>query len=137
ERVELIHHGVNGVLQLQNFSARIYRDLCGKIAAGHGRGHTGDITHLVGEVTGHGVHRIGEILPHAANVLHHSLAAQLPFRTHLARHPRHFRGERAELVHHDVDSVLQLLNLSARVHRDARREIASRHSRGDGGDITY
>jgi hypothetical protein len=47
EAVELIHHGVDGVLQLQNFAARIHRDLGGKVALGHGRGHAGDVAHLV------------------------------------------------------------------------------------------
>src|SRR5207244_4396574 len=49
ERVELVHHRVDRVLQLQNFPARIDRDLGRKIALGHGCGHTCDVTHLVGQ----------------------------------------------------------------------------------------
>ena len=57
EGVELIHHGVDGVLQLQNFAAHIHRDLARKIALGHGGGHFGDVAHLGGQVAGHGVDR--------------------------------------------------------------------------------
>src|SRR2546425_968059 len=61
ERVELIHHGIDGVLQLQNFPARVDRDLRGKVASGDSCGHAGDVTHLVSQVAGHRVHRIGEV----------------------------------------------------------------------------
>ena len=90
ERVELIHHGVDGVLQLQNFAAHIHRDLAGQIAVGHGRGHFGDVAHLVGQVAGHGVDRIGQILPGARHALHFRLAAELAFGADFARHARHF-----------------------------------------------
>ncbi len=54
---------------------------------------------------------------------------RLAFRAHLARHPRHFRGERRELVHHRVDGVLQLEDLALHVHRDLLREVALRPPR--------
>ena len=50
ERVELVHHGVDGVLQLQNFAANVDRDLAREIAHGHGRGHLRDVANLVGQV---------------------------------------------------------------------------------------
>ena len=37
--------------------------------------------------------------------LHLRLAPQLAVGAHLARHPRHLRGERVELVHHRVDDL--------------------------------
>ena len=43
-----------------------------------------------------------------ATPLHVGLAAQLAFGAHFAGHAGHFRGERAELVDHRVDGVLQL-----------------------------
>ncbi len=57
---------------------------------------------------GHGVDRIRQILPRSADARHVGLAAQLAFGAHFARHARHFSGERAELIHHGVDGVLQL-----------------------------
>ena len=89
-----------------------------KIALGHGGGHLRDVTHLVGQVAGHGVDRIREILPDAGDALHIRLAAELAFGTDFARHARDFRGERVELIHHGVDGVLQLQNFAAHVHRD-------------------
>src|SRR3982074_1775578 len=45
------------------------------------------------------------------------------FRTPLARHPRHFRGERTELVHHRVDGILELQNLAPHINRDFLRQV--------------
>ena len=69
-------------------STVILRD---KIAVRHRRGHFGDVADLRRQVAGHRVDRIRQILPHAADALHLRLAAQLAFRTHFARHARHFR----------------------------------------------
>ena len=90
ERAELIHHGVDGVLQLQNFAAHVHRDFARKVAIGHGGGHFGDVADLRGQVAGHGVDRIGQILPDAADALHFGLAAELAFGADFARHARHF-----------------------------------------------
>ena len=46
------------------------------------------------------------------------LAAELALRSHLARHAGDLAGERAQLIHHHVDGVLQLEDLAARVRRD-------------------
>ena len=54
------------------------------------------------------VHRVGQVLPRAGHALHVGLAAELAFGADLARHARHLRRERRELVHHRVDGVLQL-----------------------------
>ena len=129
ERIELIHHDVDRVLQLQNLATDLHRDLAGEIALGDGRGHFRDVADLRGEVRCHRVHRIGEILPDTDNALHVGLAAELAFRSDFAGHARDLTGERIELVDHGVDRVLQLENLAARRHRDLGREIAS----GDGG----
>ena len=122
ERVELIHHRVDGVLQLQNFAARIHRNFRRKIALRHAGGHLRDISNLRSQVAGHEVHAIREILPDAADAFHFRLAAELAFGTHFARHAGHFAGERVELIHHRVDGVLQLQNFAAHVHRDLARQ---------------
>ncbi len=105
-------------------STVILRD---KISARHGRGHFGDVAHLVGQVAGHEVHVIRQILPRTGDAFHVRLAAQLAFRTHFARHARDFRRERAELIHHRIDGVLQLQNFAARIHRNLGSQIAARH----------
>ncbi len=46
ERVELVHHRVDGVLELQDLALHVYGDLLGEVAVGHGGRHVGDVTHL-------------------------------------------------------------------------------------------
>ena len=59
EGVELVHHGVDGVLQLQNLAFDVHGDLLRQVAVRHGRGHLGDVAHLAGEVRRHRVHVVG------------------------------------------------------------------------------
>ena len=95
ERRELIHHRVDGVLQLQNFALDVDGDLLGQVAVGDGGGHVGDVADLGGQVAGHEVHAIGQVLPGAGHAVHLGLAAELAFGADFAGHARHFRGERA------------------------------------------
>ena len=125
EGVELVHHRVDGFLELQDFAAHVHRDLARQVAARHGRGHLGDVAHLAGEVGGHGVHGVGEILPGAGDAGHGRLAAELSFGAHFARHARHFGREAVELVHHRVDGFLEQQDFAAHVHRDLARQVAA------------
>ena len=43
ERAKLVHHGVHGVLQFENFSLHVHGDLLGQVARDHGLGHVGDV----------------------------------------------------------------------------------------------
>src|SRR5260221_148420 len=61
--VELVHHRVDRVLELQNLALHVHRDLARQISARHGRRHAGDISHLVGQVAGHRINRLGQIPP--------------------------------------------------------------------------
>ena len=105
ERAELIHHRVHGVLQLENFALDVDGDLLREVALGHRGGHFRDVAHLAGQVRGHQVDVIGEVLPRAGHALHDRLATELAFRADFARHARHFRRERAELRHHGVHDL--------------------------------
>src|SRR5207253_1164615 len=55
EGVQLVHHGVDGVLQFQDLTLNIHCDLAREVATGHGGGDFGNIADLGGEVAGHGV----------------------------------------------------------------------------------
>ena len=118
EGAELIDHRVDGVLQLENFAADVDGDFAREVAVGDGGGDFGDVADLVGQVAGHGVDAVGEILPGAGDAAHVGLAAQLAFGADFAGDARHFGGERAELVHHRVDGVLQLQDFAAHIDRD-------------------
>ena len=137
ERAQLVDHRVDGVLQLQDLALDVHRDLLGQVALRHGLGHVGDVAHLGREVAGHRVHGVGQVLPGARHALHVGLAAQLAFGADLARHARHFRGERRQLVDHRVDGVLQLGDLALHVDGDLLRQVAGRHGRRHVGDVAH
>src|SRR4029453_634760 len=93
ERTELVHHGVDRVLELRDFAFHIDRDLFGEIAIGDSGGNKGNVSDLCGKVTGHKIHAVGQVFPGAGNARHFSLAAEDSFRTHFAGHTCYFRGE--------------------------------------------
>ena len=115
-------------------STVILRD---KIAAGHGRGDFGDVSDLAGEVAGHGVDRVGEILPGSGDAGHVGLAAEPAFGSHFAGHARHFAGEPVELVDHRVDGFFQQQNFAADVDRDLLRKVAVGDGGRDFGDVSH
>ena len=135
EGAQLVDHRVDGFFELQNFAAHVDGDFAGKVAAGHGRRHFGDVSHLAGQVRGHGVDRVGEILPGAGHAGHHGLAAELAVGAHFAGHARDLGGEDAELLNHRVDDVggaqeLAFEGAAVHVEPDGLRQVAL----GDGGD---
>jgi hypothetical protein len=137
ERVQLVHHGVDGVLQLKDLAFDVDGDFLRKVARRDRGRHRGDVSHLRRQVRRHEIHRVGEIFPGAGNAFHARLATERSFRTHFARHARHFRRERPELVHHRVDRVLQLENLSAHVDGDLLRQVAVRDRGRDLRDVSH
>src|SRR5690606_39922475 len=86
EGVELVHHRVDGVLQLQDLALGVDRDLLGEVAAGHRRGHHGDLPHLVGQVVRHRVDVVGEVLPHPGHAPHVRLTAEFALGADCAGH---------------------------------------------------
>src|SRR6202044_754289 len=137
EAVELVHHGVERFLQLKDFAAHVDRDLAGQVAAGDGGGDFGDIADLSGQIRGHRIDRVGQVLPGTADAGHVGLAAELAFGADLAGDARHLSGEGVELVHHGIKRVFELQNLAAHVDGDLAAQIATRHGGGDFGDVTH
>ena len=135
ERAQLLDHRVDGFLELQDLAAHVDGDLLGKVAVGHRDGHFGDVADLAGEVRGHRVDVVGEILPGAGHAGHRRLAAELAFGADFARHARHFRGERRELLDHRVDGFLELQDLALHVDGDLAAQIAARDGGGHVGDV--
>src|SRR6185503_20092745 len=124
EGPQLVHHRIDGVLQLEDLAARLRGDLLAEVAVRDRGRDVGDVPHLAGEVAGHGVHRVGEVLPRAAHALDVGLTAQLAFRADLARHAGDFRGERVQLIDHRVDGVLLREDLAPHVDGDLLGETA-------------
>jgi hypothetical protein len=115
----------------------IDRDFSRQIAAGHSRCHFGDVAHLRRQVAGHGVHRVGEILPGAGHAHNHGLAAKFAVGTHFTSDARYFGRERAQLIHHRVDGFFELENFAAYVDRDLAGEIAAGHGGSNFSDIAH
>ena len=137
ERAQLLDHRVDRLLELQDLAAHVDRDFLGQVAVRHRDRHIGDVAHLAGEVRGHRIDVVGQIFPGAGDTEHLGLAAELAFRTHLARDAGHFRGEGAELLDHGVDGFLQLQDLAFHVDRDLAAQVAARNGGGDVGDIAH
>ena len=137
ERAELVDHRVDGVLELEDLALDVDGDLLGEVAVGDGRRHGGDVADLGGEVAGHEVDAVGEVLPGARHAFDPGLPAELPFGADLAGHAGHLGGERPELVDHGVDGVLELEDLALDVDGDLLRQVAVGDGRGDLGDVAH
>ena len=74
-----------------------------QVALGHRGGDLGDVAHLRRQVRRHEVHVLGQVAPHAGDVAHLGLAAELALGADLARHAGDLVGEGAQLVDHRVD----------------------------------
>ncbi len=136
EGVELIHHRVDGVLELQDLAADIDRDLLREIAARDRGRHLGDVAHLRRQIAGHRVDRVRQILPRAGDARHLRLAAEPSVGADLAGDTRHLRGEAVELVDHRVDGVLELEDLALDLDGDLAREVAARDGGGHLRDVS-
>ncbi len=137
ECIELVHHRVDGVFQFENFTLHVDRDLARQIAAGHSRRDLGDVTDLSRQVAGHRVHGVRKIFPGSGDAGHNCLSAEFAVGADFAGHARHFRCERAQLVHHRVDGFFELQNFAAHVDRDLAGQITTGHGRGDFGDVAH
>ena len=77
----------------------------GQVALGDGGGDLGDVADLAGQVVGHRVDVVGEVLPRAGDAGHPGLAAEDALGADLAGHPGDLVGERRQRVDHRVDGV--------------------------------
>src|SRR5205085_613836 len=84
ERGELVDHGVDGVLELEDLALDVDRDLLAEVAGGDGGGDGGDVAHLAGEVRGHEVDVVRAVLPRARHAPDVRLAAELALGADLA-----------------------------------------------------
>ena len=97
------------------------RQLPREVAVGDGRDDLRDAAHLAGQVAGHEVDVVGQVLPRARHAGHVGLAAELAFGADLAGDARDFGRERAQLIDHRVDGVLQLEDLACDIDGDLLR----------------
>src|SRR5262249_53102848 len=132
---KLIDHRIDGVFQLQNFPLHIDGDLAGQVAVGDGGGDLGDVAHLGRQIARHHVDAVGQISPGASDPFPVGLPAELALGADLAGDAGDLGGERAKLVHHRVDRVLQFEDLALDVDGDFLGQVASGDGLGDVGDV--
>ena len=109
--------------------------LLGQVAVGDCGDDFHDAADLLGEVGGHEVDVVGEVLPGAPNAGHLRLASELAFGADLAGHAGHLASEGVELIDHRVDGVLQLQDFALHIDGDLAVEIAARDRGGHFRDV--
>src|SRR5581483_6760065 len=97
ERVELIDHSIDRVLQLEDFATRVDCNFRCQIAFRNRSGNASDIADLIGKIRSHGVHGICEIFPGSGDAAHIGLATELTFCADLASDTSYFGSERRKL----------------------------------------
>ena len=88
ERRQRVGHVVDRLGERGDLALGFDRQLLAQVAVGDGGHDLDDAAHLVGEVGGHDVDRVGEVLPGAGHAGHFGLAAELAFGADLARDAR-------------------------------------------------
>ena len=121
ERIQLIHHHIDRVLQFENFALHVHGDFAGQISSRDRSRYFRDVSYLTGEVSGHRVDRVGQIFPRTGDSRHVGLTTETPFGSDFARHTGYFAGEPVELVHHRVESFFKLQDFAANVNGDFAR----------------
>ncbi len=134
ERRQLVDHRVDGGLEFQDLAAGVDVDLLRQVAARHRRRHQRDVADLAGEVVGHGVDVVGEVLPRARHVRHMCLATEAPLGAHLTGDAGHLVRERGQRVDHGVDDVRQGGDLTLGLDRDLLGQVTPCDSGGHLGD---
>src|SRR5207248_397312 len=119
----------------EDLAADVDGDLAGEVAVGDGGGDLGDVPDLRGQVAGHRVDGVGEVRPRARHATHVGLAAELALGAEVGSHARQARGERAALIGHRVDGVLELEDFAVDVDGALAGEVAVGDGGGDLGDV--
>ncbi len=115
--VELVHHRVDGVLQLENLPLHVDGNLSRRSPRATAVVTSGNVSHLARQVGRHASSRSRSSPSTSPPPRAPRLTAELPLGPDFTRHAGHFRREPVELVHHRVDGLLELQNLPLHVDR--------------------
>src|SRR5206468_1893120 len=133
--IQLVDHRVGGFFELQDLAMDVDGNFLREVAVSHGDRNFGDVADLGGEIAGHEIHALGQILPNAALVANLRLAVELAFGADLARDAGDFGRERVQLIDHRVHGFFELQDFAADIDGDLLREIAIGNRDGDVGDV--
>src|SRR6185369_10979441 len=118
---QLIDHGIDRFFELKDFTADIDGDFLRQVTVGNCDGDIGDAPDLSGQVAGHQVDAIGQVLPGAGDTGDDGLTAKLAFGADFTGDAGDFSGKTAQLIHHGIDGVLQLENFAFDIDGDLLR----------------
>src|SRR6185369_138488 len=140
EAAQLVDHRVDGFLEQENFAADVDGDLSREVAAGDGDRDFGDVSNLRGQVRGHRVDRLGQVLPDAAYAGHLRLTAELAVGADFARDARDLRREDRQLLDHRVDDGCRAQELALEgapvdVESHGLRQVSLGDGRDGAGDF--
>src|SRR5690606_31534562 len=128
-------HVVDRLDQGGDLAAALELQLLLEVALGDRGDDPRDAAHLLGQVARHQVDVVGQLLPDAGGAAHLRLAAQHALGADLAGDAGDLGGERAELIDHRGDGVLEHEDLAADLDRDLARQVAVGDRGGDVGDV--
>ncbi len=131
ERRQLVDHRVDRGLQLLDLAPCVHVDLLRQVALGNRRGDLGYVADLGGEVAGHQVDRVGEVLPGARHAGYLRLPAKPTLGAYLACHPRDLGREDAQGQGHRVDRLGEFGDIALRADHRPLRQVAVGHRRQD------
>ena len=132
---ELVDHRVDGVLELEDLALGVDRDLLGQVALGHRRRDLGDVADLGGQVAGHEVDGVGQVLPGAGDARHSAWPPSLPS-VPTSRATRVTSSANAQ----SWSTIVLMVSLSSRTSPLASTvifcgQVAAGHRGGDLGDV--
>src|SRR5262249_40835802 len=129
ECIQLVDHRVDRVLQLQNFAFYVHGDLARQVTASDCRRYFGNVANLSRKVARHGINGVGKVFPCASYAGDVCLTTQATLAADFTSHTGDFRSKRTQLLHHGVESFLQLEDLSTHVDCNLLGEVAGRNRR--------
>jgi hypothetical protein len=135
ERSQRVHHRINGVLELEDLTPRIDRDLLRQVAVRDRGGDVRNVADLRCEIRGQHVDVVGQVFPCAGYPADFSLATQSALGADLLGDACNFCGEGVKLIDHLIDHVFDLKNLAFNIDRDLLRQVAVSDCRRDLGHV--
>ena len=135
EGPQRVGHVVDGVGERRDLALGLDHELLRQVAVGDGGDDLGDAAHLAGQVRGHEVDVVGEVLPGARDARDLGLAAELALGADLAGDAGDLGRERPQLLDHRVDGVLELEDLALGLDGDLPGQVAVGDRGGDERDV--
>src|SRR5690606_24869843 len=115
---------INGVLELEDLALDVDGDLLRQVAGGDRGGDLGDVADLRGQVAGHRVDAVGEVLPGAGDALDVGLSAEVALGADLAGDAGDLGGVASAPLFQCINGVLELEDLAVHVDGDLLRQVA-------------